>query len=94
MDEIGLEAASAGALGAIVSRHRQVERIGCGHVHRDIRARWRGATVSVCPSTAFQYGLEFAAPGLKPSDEPPAFQLHYWNGAELVTHTIAVTGER
>lgn len=93
MDAIGFDAASAGRLGAIVSRHRQIERVTCGHVHRDIRARWNDVVVSICPSTAFQYNLDLAAEGLKPTDEPPAYQLHFWNGAELVTHTIAVTGE-
>lgn len=94
MDKIGLEAASAERLGAIVSRHRHVERITGGHVHRDIRARWNGVVASVCPSAAFQYNLDLAAEGLKPTDEPPAYQLHFWNGAELVTHTVAVTGEQ
>lgn len=91
MDRISLDAASAGRLGTIISRHRQTERITCGHVHRDIRARWHGIMVSVCPSAAFQYSLDLAAEGLKPTDEPPAYQLHFWNGAELVTHTVAVT---
>lgn len=93
MDAIGLDAASAESLGAIVFRHRQIDRITCGHVHRDIRARWKGVMVSVCPSAAFQYNLDLAAEGLKPTDEPPAYQLHFWNGSELVTHTIAVTGD-
>ena len=93
MDRIGLEAVSAGNLGSVVSRHHQIERITCGHVHRDIRARWNGIVASVCPSAAFQYNLDLAAEGLKPTDEPPAYQLHIWNGAGLVTHTIAVTSD-
>jgi 3',5'-cyclic AMP phosphodiesterase CpdA len=92
MDSIGLEAASAERLRAVLSRHPQVERVTAGHVHRDIRARWNGTMVSICPSAAFQYNLDLAGEGLKPTDEPPAYQLHCWNGAELVTHTIAVTG--
>jgi Icc protein len=91
MDEIGLEATSADRLGAAVSRHTQVELITCGHVHRGIHVRWHGTTASVCPSTAFQYGLNLDGPGLQPSpDEPPAYQLHCWNGTGLVTHTVAV----
>jgi 3',5'-cyclic AMP phosphodiesterase CpdA len=93
MDRIGLEAGSAERLGAIVSRHRHIERITCGHVHRDIRARWSGLVASVCPSTAFQYILDLADEGLKPTDEPPAYQLHFWNGGGLVTHTVAVSGD-
>ena len=93
MDQIGLEAASAQRLGAVVSRHRQVERLTAGHVHRDIRARWNDVMASVCPSAAFQYNLDLAGEGLKPTEEPPAYQLHFWNGSELVTHTMTVTGD-
>lgn len=91
MDEIALEASSAARLGAVVAREPRIERIVCGHVHRGIQARWHGTVVSICPSTAFQcvlnlHGNAFdAAP-----DEPPAYQVHYWNGVELVTHTVAV----
>lgn len=92
MDEIALDAASASRLGVVIERHRQVERIVCGHVHRGIQARWRGTAVSVCPSTAFQYILDLREKGFNSATgEPPAYQAHYWNGAELVTHTIAVT---
>lgn len=92
MDEIGLDATSAGRLGTIVERHHQIERITCGHVHRGIQARWRGTTVSVCPSTAFQGILNLHADEFDAAaDEPPAYQLHYWNGSELVTHTVSVT---
>lgn len=94
MDGIGLEPGSAARLAAIVSRHRQIERIVCGHVHRAIQARWRGTVVSICPSTAFQAVLKLGDEGFEWSpDEPPAYQLHCWNGAELVTHTVVVTGE-
>ena len=91
MDAIGLEATGAAQLGAVFSRHSQVELVTCGHVHRGIQVRWHGRLLSVCPSAAFQYELNLDGPGLKPSpDEPPAYQLHCWNGSELVTHTIAV----
>lgn len=91
MDEIGLEGTGAARLGEVLSRHAQVELVTCGHVHRAIQARWHGTMASVCPSAAFQYGLKLDGPGLQPSpDEPPAYQLHCWNGMELVTHTVAV----
>lgn len=95
MDAIGLAPESAARLGAIVSRHRQVECIACGHVHRDIETRWRGTRVSICPSTAYQSILDLATGEFEAnSDEPPAYQLHYWNGTEIVTHTVAVTQRR
>lgn len=91
MDTIGLAAASAERLGAILSRHAQVQLLTCGHVHRAIQVRWHGTVASVCPSTAFQYRLNLEDPKLEPSPhEPPAYQLHCWNGSELVTHTVAV----
>jgi len=91
MDAIGLEATGAAQLGAVLSRHTQVELVTCGHVHRGIQVRWHDTPLSVCPSAAFQYGLNLDGPGLQPSpDEPPAYQLHCWNGFELVTHTVAV----
>lgn len=92
MDEISLDQLSSERLAGVIERHPQVERITCGHVHRGMLARWHGTTVSICPSTAFQYGLDLRSdPPVSVTGEPPAYQLHYWNGAELVTHTVAVT---
>lgn len=92
MDEIALDQPSSEQLARIIERHPQVARITCGHVHRGMLAHWHGTTVSICPSTAFQYGLDLrATPSVSTTGEPPAYQLHYWNGAELVTHTVAVT---
>jgi len=91
MDDIGLDAASAERLGKIVARHRQIEVVTAGHLHRRLQARWRGTTASVCPSAAFQFRLTMEPNNLEPApDEPPAYQLHCWNGSELVTHTVAV----
>lgn len=90
MDGMGLD--DPAALGGIVRRFPQVQRIVCGHLHRPIQALFAGTLASVCPSTAHQVLLD-----LKPDSparfvlEPAAFQLHLWNGAALVTHT-AYTG--
>ncbi len=93
MDDIALDAVSAARLGDIVECNPQVERVACGHVHRAIEARWRGTVVSVCPSAAYQARFNLLG-GFEPDpQEPPAYQLHYWNGNELVTHTVAVTGD-
>lgn len=89
MDEIALDGASTTRLGAIIERHRQVGRIVCGHVHRSAQARWRSTMVSICPSTAFQAVLDLHGNGFERSfGEPPAYQMHFWNGVELVTHTV------
>lgn len=95
LDDIALEPRSVARLADIAAREPRIERIVCGHVHRSIQARWKGTLVSICPSTAYQGILNLrnddfdAATG-----EPPAYQLHYWNGTELVTHTVAVTSRR
>ncbi|MFO1038788.1 MAG: phosphodiesterase [Geminicoccaceae bacterium] len=80
------------ALGAIVERHPQIERIVCGHHHRPIQVRWRGTVVNVAPSVAHQVEL-----GLEPQSpaafrlEPPGFLVHVWlPGTGLVTHQSAV----
>jgi 3',5'-cyclic AMP phosphodiesterase CpdA len=91
MDEIALAASSAARLGAVVVREPRIERIVCGHVHRSIQARWHGSVVSICPSTAFQCVLNLRGDTFDAEPaEPPAYQVHYWNRGELVTHTVAV----
>ncbi|MGQ0677319.1 MAG: phosphodiesterase [Rhodospirillales bacterium] len=82
----------AGEFGAVLARHPQVERVVCGHAHRAMALRWRGTVVTVCPSTAHQFALDFR-PGAPPifTLEPPGFQLHDWRpGVGLVTHTVCV----
>jgi 3',5'-cyclic-AMP phosphodiesterase len=86
MDAIYL--ADADALGTVIERHPQVERILCGHVHRPITARWHGTVVTTAPSVAHQVALR-----LGPKDpaswimEPPACHLHRWSEESgLVTH--------
>lgn len=91
MDDIALDGASAAKLADIVDRNPHVLRIVCGHVHRDLHAKWRSVTVSVCPSTAFQTSLSFtAAPFVADRSQPSAYFAHHWNGSELVTHTVNV----
>jgi 3',5'-cyclic AMP phosphodiesterase CpdA len=82
----------ADAFGQVIARHKQVERVICGHAHRAVALRWHGTTISVCPSTAHQFTLD-----LKPrspaiySFEPPGFQLHHWiPGTGLLTHTVQI----
>jgi 3',5'-cyclic AMP phosphodiesterase CpdA len=91
MDRVGLD--NSDALEAVVRRHPQVERVLCGHLHRSIQARFGGTVASTCPSTAHQVALDLGQPS--PDNfvmEPPGYQLHFWNGKQLVTHT-AVLGE-
>lgn len=85
-DRIGCR--DGAALGKVVARHPQIERILCGHVHRPIDVRWCGTVVSVTPSTAYQYPLELRE-GIEftPIVEPAACRICCWTpGAGLVSH--------
>lgn len=91
MDRIALATGSAERLGSIIAAHPQVRAVLCGHVHRSVQAAWHGTLLSVCPSTAFQAKLRLGAGRFEAAlNEPPAYQLHHWDGAALVTHTVTV----
>jgi 3',5'-cyclic-AMP phosphodiesterase len=90
MDGYGLKNATAFA--EIIARHRQIERIACGHLHRSIDRRFAGTVAGTAPSTAHQIQLD-----LRPGErlhfrfEPPGYQLHLWEAETgLVTHTAVV----
>ena len=86
MDAHGL--ANAGEFAEVVSRHRHIQRIVCGHLHRPIQALVGGTLATTAPSTAHQIALDFEDEPLAFTMEPPACQLHVWNPATgLVTHT-------
>ena len=92
MDRARLD--NGAALAAVVARHRQVQRILCGHLHRAIDCRFAGTVAGTAPSTAHQLRLDLreAAP-LRYMLEPAGYQLHVWqDGIGLVTHT-AVFGD-
>ena len=90
MDRISLR--NVEAFAAVIARHRQVQRIICGHVHRPVVARVAHSIASIAPSVAHQVELTF-----DPHDagafvfEPPAYQLHRWTPADgIVSHTVVV----
>jgi len=90
MDAMGL--ADADRLAALVTRHPQVERIVCGHIHRSIQAAFAGTVASVAPSTAHQVALALD-PGAPAAFvmEPPGFHIHVWQpGAAMATHTAFI----
>ena len=89
MDASGLSGSAS--LRAIVARHPQVQRIICGHVHRPIQTSWGATLISVAPSTAYQVHLDLV-PESRPCFilEPPACQLHVFDGHGFVSHTSYV----
>src|SRR5262249_56602123 len=56
MDEHGL--ANAEEFAEVVGRHRHVQRIVCGHLHRSIQALVGGTLATTAPSTAHQMALD------------------------------------
>jgi 3',5'-cyclic AMP phosphodiesterase CpdA len=75
-------------LAQVVARHRQVERIVCGHVHRFMQLRFGGTVLCTAPSTTTAIALRLK-PDAKPAShiEPPACLLHHWRPEiGLITH--------
>lgn len=89
MDRLSLSGSEA--LARIVSCHPQVERVIAGHLHRPITVRFGGTVASTCPSSAHQVVLD-----LDPDAadcyvlEPPGYQLHWWDGRGLVSHSVVI----
>lgn len=81
----------AAALAQVVGRHRQVERILCGHHHRSITGRLAQAIVSVAPSVAHQSEFDPLADHDRLVMEPPAYQVHMaLPDGQLASHTVFV----
>ncbi len=88
MDAIALH--DVNAFRSVIARHRQVQRIVCGHHHRPIFGQCAHVPVSISPSVAHQVELSFDPTGDGAFNfEPPAFQLHVWLATEgFASHTV------
>lgn len=89
MDRIGLKE-GRDALAEVISKHPQVCRVLCGHLHRSVQAHWAGTVVQTAPSTAHQVWLDFSPGGANGFGlEPPGFLVHAWApGQALVSHLM------
>ncbi|HEY5935226.1 MAG TPA: phosphodiesterase [Kofleriaceae bacterium] len=88
MDSCGLDAGDAREEAAILARHPNVERVICGHVHRNMQARFGGTIATTAPSVAHQVALVLDDPEPAVTLEPPGLALHLWTGGGLVTHHV------
>ena len=72
----------------VVTRHRQVVRVACGHIHRPMHVAWAGTIASTSPSTCHQVALELSgSEGFEFVMEPRAIQLHVWDPSYgLISH--------
>jgi len=88
MDELRLDPEAAQKLAALLSRHANIERVICGHVHRPMFVRFGGTIASAVPAPAHQVALDLRddAPSAFVM-EPPAFALHRYDSVNgLITH--------
>jgi 3',5'-cyclic-AMP phosphodiesterase len=78
----------ADAFGDVVSRHDNIERILCGHLHRGIQTSYRGILAQTCPSTSHQIDLLLGENNeLATVREPPELMLHFWEEKDgLISH--------
>lgn len=76
------------ALEEVISRHPQVERLLCGHLHRPMQQRFGGSISCTCPGTSHQIVLDLRRDAPAHFNlEPPGYLLHRWEpGQGLVTH--------
>ena len=86
---------NAGDLATIVRRHKRVQLIGTGHIHRATFTTFAGVATTICPAPNHAVDLDLAelrAPAFKV--EPPAFHLHVWFPGEgfgsVVTHHVPI----
>jgi hypothetical protein len=74
----------------VIERHRQVQRLVAGHVHRLITANLAGCAVLTVPSTYVQTRLDFRSQEVLLATEPAGFALHTVLDGDLVSHVQPV----
>ena len=81
-----------GALAAVLARHRNIELVVCGHVHRTMLRRWAGTVACSCPSTTTEIALQMDPDA--PSQSfvgPRGCLLHLWDpAAGMITHVSPI----
>ena len=86
MDNIGLH--NDNQFLDVISFHKQIRMILCGHVHRPIQTELNGVPTLTAPGTAHQMSLELRPDQkMKRIMEPPALYLHLIDGNQRITHT-------
>lgn len=84
--------AEAERLADVLTAHRQVSTVLCGHVHRFIRRRWAGTDVTIGPGVSHAVAFDLRPDG--PSAftmEPPAIHLLVIEpGQDPLSHLVPV----
>jgi Icc protein len=79
-------------LAEVVRRYPAIERILCGHVHRQMQRRFAGTLLCTAPSTATTIALR-PWPEAEPASfiDPPGFLLHHWHPDRgMLTHSVPI----
>jgi 3',5'-cyclic AMP phosphodiesterase CpdA len=78
-------------LAALLARHRQVERVLCGHHHRPIVGRLGHAIVCAAPAVVHQAEFALRCDQGRFVFEPPAYMLHVlMPDGQIASHTVLV----
>lgn len=79
------------ALGEVLSRHPQVERVLCGHHHRSMTGRLGHAIVSVAPACAHQGAFELDDDQGRFTLEPAGYHVHLRTpDGQFASHLVLV----
>lgn len=89
MDDMGLK--EADKFGEVVARHKQIQRIFCGHIHRNISSDFYGVQAEICASTSHKLLLNLTGSNrLGTVDEAADILLHVWTpDKRIVSHVCA-----
>jgi 3',5'-cyclic AMP phosphodiesterase CpdA len=91
MDARGLQ--NIEEFAAVIERHPQVRSLHSGHVHRVMQGRLGDTPAVTASSTCHQVALEFEAPGLMISYEPPSYAMILAEDGQVLTHTVYFTDQ-
>ncbi|WP_162247097.1 phosphodiesterase [Rhizobacter sp. Root404] len=77
-------------LAGLIGRHRGIEAVLCGHVHRSIVRKWANTLAMSAPSTASEIALRLSPLATPASfSAPVGYLLHMWSPVNgLVTHLV------
>ncbi len=90
MDDMGLK--DAPKFGEVVARHKQIQRIFCGHIHRNISSNFYGVQAEICASTSHKLLLNLTGSNrLGTVDEPADILLHIWTPDERIVSHVCFT---
>jgi 3',5'-cyclic AMP phosphodiesterase CpdA len=79
----------------VVSQHRQVRQVICGHIHRAIHLNWAGTCAAVAPSALYQMNLDLdPAATFNPTEDPPAIALYRWQDGLGPVGYISLIGKQ